>query len=653
MTRLEFALLRTGLFGALTQEAFEAMAAQLEIASVAAGAWVVREGDPADAVYVVVSGRLEVRVATPDGGAVQLATLGPADHFGEQAWLRGGAPRSAGVRAIEAAEVVRVGYAHLEPALAQAPALTDALRALGERQREEALSHRTDLVRRLLASIDTRPAERILRSGEALFRAGEPAEQVFVILSGAVELSEARDGAQVVAGRVGPGLCVGEGDATHRTRSAVAVGPTRVLEVSRGRLAALARASTEARDHLAVMQRAWELPQRGLVTQHLGAVDGRPCLTQIFHLSAGDAFVASHLIGADGVQLRAARGQAQRTLQTPDGAVRVGLEADGRVVAVEAVTSAAILPALFSRAIEGRALSPAEETALVRTGQLAAATDGFACGCMRVSWARVEDAMAGGCATLAALQHRTGAATACGACAPALVEALGGAGFGAVRVARRERIGRDLVRVILEPVDDARPLRPGRPGQHVVLRAEVDGEVLERPYTLSGAAGGSHEVTARREGRFSGWLHGAEPGTTLEASAPQGHWIWDGGPAPVICLMSGIGVTPGLCFARTLLSEGWPHALVLDWSTRSEDDLALIADLTAARAPNLMVRSRITPRDGRIVSADLRGYADRYPTARYFLCGARGYMDAMQAGLVAAGVAPARISRESFEGITP
>lgn len=647
MKRVEYALLRTDLFGALDQAAFEAMAAQLDIEAVAAGEWVVREGDLADALYVVVSGRLEVVVNAAAGGVIRLAELGARDHFGEQAWLRGGAPRSAGVRALESSEVVRVAYAHLEPALALAPDLTASLRALGERQREEALSHRTDLVRRLLASIDTRPTQRTLRSGQHLYRAGESADRVYVVLSGAIDLVEARDGAQVVAGRMGPGLCVGERDASHRTQSAVAVGTTRVLEVARDSLADLAQSSQEARDHLAVMQRAWELPQRGLVTQHLGSVDGHPCLTQIFHLDDGAAFVASHLIGAEGVRLRAAKGQAQRVIETPVDGVRVGLEADGRIVSVEASTSATVLPALFSRAIEGRALSPTEAAELAQSGQLASPSEGFACGCMRVTWARVHGAIDGGCATLAALQNRTGAATACGACGPALVEALGGAGFGPVRITRRERVGHEAVRVAFESADE-RPLRPGRPGQHVVLRAAVDGESLERPYTLSGAAGAVHEVTARREGRFSGWLYDAAPGAVLESSPPTGQWIWDGGPAPVICLMSGIGVTPGLCFARTLLEEGWPHALVLDWSTRHEDDLALVGDLTATSAPNLTVRVRITARESRIGPRDLAAYARRFPTARYFLCGSDGYMDAMEAGLRAAGVKPTRISRESF-----
>lgn len=648
MTRLEFALLRTDLFGALSQAAFEAMVDRLVITPVAAGAWVVREGDPADAVYVVVSGRLEVVVRAPTGDVVRLAEVGPRDHFGEQAWLRGGAPRSAGVRAVEQSEVVRIGYAHLEAALAEAPALTASLRALGERQREEALSHRTDLVRRLLASVDTRPVERTLHGGAHLYRVGEPADRVYVILSGAVDLIEARADAQVVVGRVGPGLCVGDRDATHRTQTAVSVGPTRVLEVSCGRLADLARSSREARDHLAVMQRAWTLPQRGLVTQHLGAIDGRPCLTQIFHLTDGERFVASHLIGAEGVRLRAVRGQAARTVETPAGEIQVGLAADGRIVSVESASSAAVLPALFGRAIEGRALSPAEEARLASSGALDLPTSDFACECMRVDWSRVRAAIARGHTSLTALQNHTGAATACGACAPPLLEALGTDSFVPVRVTRRAVIGDDVVRIGFEPVDD-RPLRPGRPGQHVVLRAVVDGERLARPYTLSGAAGAGHEVTARREGRFSGWLRTVEPGALLEASHPRGEWIWDGGPAPVICLMSGIGVTPGLCFARTLLREGWPHALVVDWSTRVEADRALVADLVEARAPNLTVRVRVTAREARIGRGDLQAYARRFPTARYFLCGGRGYMDAMEAGLLAAGVTAAQISRESFE----
>lgn len=71
----------------------------------ARGAVVVHEGEPAESLHLVASGRLAVRVTTPDGENATLNVLGPGDYFGELSLLDGRTPvRSASVVALEPAE---------------------------------------------------------------------------------------------------------------------------------------------------------------------------------------------------------------------------------------------------------------------------------------------------------------------------------------------------------------------------------------------------------------------------------------------------------------------------------------------------------------------------------------------------------------------
>ncbi len=72
----------------------------------AKGEVVFHEGDPADALHLVVSGFLAVRVSTPDGEAATINVLGPGDHVGELALVDRSATtsRSATVVALQAAE---------------------------------------------------------------------------------------------------------------------------------------------------------------------------------------------------------------------------------------------------------------------------------------------------------------------------------------------------------------------------------------------------------------------------------------------------------------------------------------------------------------------------------------------------------------------
>ncbi|HEY5412218.1 MAG TPA: Crp/Fnr family transcriptional regulator [Caulobacteraceae bacterium] len=67
-----------------------------------------RTGDEADAVYVVLTGELDVAVPGPDGREVWLAKLGVGALVGEMGVLDGG-PRSADVCAVPRTELWRIG----------------------------------------------------------------------------------------------------------------------------------------------------------------------------------------------------------------------------------------------------------------------------------------------------------------------------------------------------------------------------------------------------------------------------------------------------------------------------------------------------------------------------------------------------------------
>jgi predicted acylesterase/phospholipase RssA/CRP-like cAMP-binding protein len=87
-----------------------------------AGQVLFRQGDPADALYLVVHGSLEVVQEDRDGGSRVLGTLARGDALGETALLveQG---RTATVRAIRDSEVARVSRADFERLMVQDPAI--------------------------------------------------------------------------------------------------------------------------------------------------------------------------------------------------------------------------------------------------------------------------------------------------------------------------------------------------------------------------------------------------------------------------------------------------------------------------------------------------------------------------------------------------
>jgi CRP/FNR family cyclic AMP-dependent transcriptional regulator len=106
------------LFADLPPSALLALAESLTPFFAAASQVVVCEGDAAEAMYVIASGRAKVTLYHRAGREVILSVLGPGDFFGEMS-LFDSAPRSATVQALEDCRLLRLGKKELLALVAQ------------------------------------------------------------------------------------------------------------------------------------------------------------------------------------------------------------------------------------------------------------------------------------------------------------------------------------------------------------------------------------------------------------------------------------------------------------------------------------------------------------------------------------------------------
>lgn len=96
-----------GLFGGLSDETLQKLAAELTVLHVEPGVEVAREGDNAHEMFAVLAGELEVLRRSKGGVEGRVALLGPGNWFGEMS-IVDPQPRSATVRVLSPTVLLRL-----------------------------------------------------------------------------------------------------------------------------------------------------------------------------------------------------------------------------------------------------------------------------------------------------------------------------------------------------------------------------------------------------------------------------------------------------------------------------------------------------------------------------------------------------------------
>jgi CRP-like cAMP-binding protein len=115
-------------FSGLGPEALESVGRVIRNRRFRRGEVIFHQGDPGDALFIVMSGAIKIVLPSDSGEEAILATLRSGDVFGELALLDG-APRSATAAALEASETLILPRDRFRELIATEPAVRDALLA--------------------------------------------------------------------------------------------------------------------------------------------------------------------------------------------------------------------------------------------------------------------------------------------------------------------------------------------------------------------------------------------------------------------------------------------------------------------------------------------------------------------------------------------
>jgi ferredoxin-NADP reductase/DMSO/TMAO reductase YedYZ heme-binding membrane subunit len=235
---------------------------------------------------------------------------------------------------------------------------------------------------------------------------------------------------------------------------------------------------------------------------------------------------------------------------------------------------------------------------------------------------------------------------------------------GQLRVARIFQETPDVRTLRLVAVDSPHLPFDYLPGQYLNLSIQVDGNRVNRSYTIASSPTRQAycEITVKREpmGVSSRHLHDTlVEGSLIDVKAPAGRFTFTGSEADAIVLIAGgVGITPLMSKIRHLTDSGWAGRIDLIFGVKEQGDIIFRDELEylQRRFPNLRVTVTLSRDEdaewrgerGRISADLLDRVVDRISERRVHVCGPVEMMDSTVAILKGLGVPESQIHLESF-----
>jgi len=207
------------------------------------------------------------------------------------------------------------------------------------------------------------------------------------------------------------------------------------------------------------------------------------------------------------------------------------------------------------------------------------------------------------------------------------------------------------------------------PGQHLILRATIDGTEIRRPYSICSAVqDGTLRIAIKRaqSGLFSNWAFAhLKPGSIVEAMPPSGRF---GVPLSgterhnYVAFAAGSGITPIFSIIKSTLIAEPESQFTLFYCNRSTSSVMLrnelgdLKDRFVSRFSVLHILTRERQEsdllNGRIDYSKCRDLLKRWVSAgnmdNAFICGPDSMREEVKAALLAEGLPDAKIRVELF-----
>lgn len=244
--------------------------------------------------------------------------------------------------------------------------------------------------------------------------------------------------------------------------------------------------------------------------------------------------------------------------------------------------------------------------------------------------------------------------------------------FHSLRIAELQPDADDAVAIALEVPQELRSEYSGLPGQHVVLRTQLDGSEARRTYSLTNVPGEwPLRIVARvhEHGRMSGHLaRGVKVGDQIDVLPPNGSLTprstqQTGAQRTFVGFASGCGISPVLSIVKATLQADPANRFILFYGNSNTERVMCLEELLGLKDRFIdrlalhFVMSRepqeVELYNGRIDAARVRELARTLfapdQVAEFFVCGPGDMIEQVSGALRELNVPAERVHSEHFK----
>jgi ferredoxin-NADP reductase/CRP-like cAMP-binding protein len=508
---------------------------------------------------------------TPAQGNNDLSRLEQGGYFGEQELLLENKLRNDSIEAITDAALIKIPERFLKKSVQLDKPLEIKLKKAGHRQIINKIADALTLYEGLAAYIEEKIENVVTYAkGQTIFDVNDPSDFVYVILDGTVNLVIPNE-IQSKKITIVRGLSFGELDVLRdapRSTKVVAEEPVSLSRIHKNEFKKYYAENPKLCAFLKVLGNTYSLPHRGSSIVSFRKISERDTITTAYKLPDGRSVVAHSFIennyfvmAEEGHQQQ---GQLYSYKKLPDIEVEI-MVLNENVISLKCygpwswdnlLTACSAI--LDKKTVNKEILDNFTRNGIFDFGIGDLGLLKFICDCMSVEKNTIERLIDQGVNSLASISEKTGACTVCGSCRHRILSMLGQNIWLSVYMVKGITHNKDVVSYYIQPSQGQ--FNPFIPGQHIIIQLRISGTWIERAFTISDIEqDGKLRITIKKKdlGVFTNWLFNNDTNQLpTYVSQPQGNFMLKMDSShPVLCFAGGVGVTPFITFAKSLLTN--------------------------------------------------------------------------------------------------